>query len=1693
MSIKYTNIFANQNTCKQNIGTKTQQQNTNTTTPIRKPAQISVPKEVSSEYYKQFGLNITNNISSEKVSLEDNDTLQEIYNLDKEAFKKLDPRYDSFEEFKNGLTEDNLTTYAIKDKNTNNLLGYYQIKPTNDKELYIDSIGLKAECRNTRKGYNAIRYAWDEIQDIARENNANTLSLHVDSTNQKLIRMYKSLGFEIQESMNNYYENRAGAYFMTKKVSPKTVTPKEIKTQKKQNTQLTLTKERYKQIEEELKPLGITTPADAYEYLEPCISKTKTSITFDNDKFICLKHLLNLQQQINTNNGIAKKLNTKKIIQALTKVDENGDIVVHKDILPYIDNLVLSKKVDTNNIPTILCASKLDKNTLDFASKVNEGQEDAIKLVSKGDKFNKDAADAYLYFQNKENIMPETYKALISTAFNYSDGEYTFDKKNVYESEKYLYKNHSQDSYKFPLHPNEIKAIMRSGCTLDLYLKYYNKILNDKNLIGHTNLNVDTYSIASLINAAAIPQANGSHYWDKRVPAAYTQLKKEKTFNFSEIYRSFLGTQENNEQIIFEILASCRIKKINGNTEFSPELIDKAIQLKNANFHDDIQALIELSKIRKNIGTKQEKEEFCDDILNAIIEQKNRFPQYEERKIRRKINCCKDIENGNEYFNTETYALLKNQPIKDVYYPDMDNFIVKDKTGQHFDKETYKKYTQLNNNDTEVLKAICDEYNLQSDISIPNPAAINAYKKLSETNYQTDKLDKRQADINLLNLCRLHDNKLKTIKFSQYTFNHLKELLDKGANYNTAYMIINLISNYEPENIKQAKYNKALELINDGVDEETAVVIATAANNSELLSKYNILYNKGLRGNNILNAIQACEEKEDEISIRTLNEQVFKKLLSAIDEGFSYEFIENCKVDEMFDSGLYKLGIDMKNNGYTPKQVNDIFRECKERTPDKSKQSGYKYQFNYEILNWVNNLNSIGIHKENIIEIIDACKIKNLSITDAQNKVIQLHEKEYDDKGIAFFIKECVKDYKFSEDKYNRLLDITKQHKQLRDSQHGDDYVIEQLSWYNSQINAVNSEFGEDITSYAQSFKIDGYTGFVQNCYRLITNTSDKFRKNLIKKLDELPSPEQKVKRLRVLSGLAGNVDESNMIPLLELIKSPEMTDEQIKLANSVFSKENIPYKEQVEEFLTQINVPEKNQDIVKQYLLKVNLHKVINRPKPLNEQYKLMDKFAQQTLNNPKIPEEKKAKYISEYNAKKADMNKYPEKYTTPAIFGKPLEDLKKVITAYVNVPNTDKTFNTAVTRALYEKYGINTTDELLENIQYDPKYFDKLFAISDETQENFQRLIELVKDNPNKKLTDIRVIMPDNGSELHGQYENSNLINQILANQETNRQLGEHGINIDEWNHFNPNLNGETFSTDADSETSYQNVKTGIINSFNDDLFKQINTKETQKLKEELEKHNYQITNNEILSSNEKIKDNELGKFLDYIIKYTDKNNYWKSAKGQGNIKLPQSEIEGATGFMDHINGFRKKVVDIKNAREVNNIHFRLSDDDDIGRNIFLGNHVGCCNSIESNYAGFSAPMHLLNNYNRAIELVDKYGNSYGNSLCFFADIDGKLTFVIDSFEANGKLGSDPIVTKHLLDFSKQVCKAMGREDAQIMIGPNFNNMSKDGLKLTNNHTIKVFGKTPSKTYCDAISGIVTPEELDTIHEEKQMFELK
>jgi hypothetical protein len=206
---------------------------------------------------------------------------------------------------------------------------------------------------------------------------------------------------------------------------------------------------------------------------------------------------------------------------------------------------------------------------------------------------------------------------------------------------------------------------------------------------------------------------------------------------------------------------------------------------------------------------------------------------------------------------------------------------------------------------------------------------------------------------------------------------------------------------------------------------------------------------------------------------------------------------------------------------------------------------------------------------------------------------------------------------------------------------------------------------------------------------------------------------------------------------------------------------------------------------------------------------------------------------------------------------------------------------------------------------------------------------------------------------------------------------------------------------------------------------------------------------------------------------------SDYWKQ------------ETPAIANFKSHIQIHKrniKEALDLIDMEE--ELHVRLWNNDDIGRNIFFGNHVGCCTKV-TDWNAYSVPQHLRYSWINGVEIVDKAGNSLGNSMCYFAEVDGKLTFIIDSFEANGKLNASEDVTRAIISFARKLCKELGREDAAVAFGPNYNKLKLHDVTLkTKDHTIKIVGQAPScNTYVDALGGKVNANNTAV---DRELFEI-
>jgi len=139
---------------------------------LKDSAENSTLNNIKTEY-PRFA---NSQLRSELASVED---LRQIHQIDLEAF---DGRYEidsDFDLYKEDLDSQNITTYAIKNAN-NEIVAYYQLDPVKNGDLYVHSIAVRKDLRNSKQGLASIIEMQKSITEYALANSVQKVTLDVD-------------------------------------------------------------------------------------------------------------------------------------------------------------------------------------------------------------------------------------------------------------------------------------------------------------------------------------------------------------------------------------------------------------------------------------------------------------------------------------------------------------------------------------------------------------------------------------------------------------------------------------------------------------------------------------------------------------------------------------------------------------------------------------------------------------------------------------------------------------------------------------------------------------------------------------------------------------------------------------------------------------------------------------------------------------------------------------------------------------------------------------------------------------------------------------------------------------------------------------------------------------------------------------------------------------------------------------------------------------------------------------------------------------------------------------------------------------------------------------------------------------------------------------------------------------------------
>lgn len=162
--------------------------------------------------------NHTKQLTLTKLSYDDKKTFEEIFALDDKEFGSID-YYENADAFKKYLEKQGVDTYLVNDE-TGALIGYYQFYMKDKDNLYVENLNLKPEYRGSKKGCIFMIRVCNEIRDTGIKNGAKILSLHVHAQNERMVSLYKKLGFKIEKCEDKFYDSKTNpaAYYMTKEL-----------------------------------------------------------------------------------------------------------------------------------------------------------------------------------------------------------------------------------------------------------------------------------------------------------------------------------------------------------------------------------------------------------------------------------------------------------------------------------------------------------------------------------------------------------------------------------------------------------------------------------------------------------------------------------------------------------------------------------------------------------------------------------------------------------------------------------------------------------------------------------------------------------------------------------------------------------------------------------------------------------------------------------------------------------------------------------------------------------------------------------------------------------------------------------------------------------------------------------------------------------------------------------------------------------------------------------------------------------------------------------------------------------------------------------------------------------------------------------------------------------------------------------
>lgn len=338
----------------------------------------------------------------------------------------------------------------------------------------------------------------------------------------------------------------------------------------------------------------------------------------------------------------------------------------------------------------------------------------------------------------------------------------------------------------------------------------------------------------------------------------------------------------------------------------------------------------------------------------------------------------------------------------------------------------------------------------------------------------------------------------------------------------------------------------------------------------------------------------------------------------------------------------------------------------------------------------------------------------------------------------------------------------------------------------------------------------------------------------------------------------------------------------------------------------------------------------------------------------------------------------------------------------------------------------------KVLDKIDFSKsRYLPQLFNSDSDFSEAFEKLLDILAKEPDKS--------------------NLNIFNSLPQNKETRVMFKKLGINYKQWTTFNPESKIQ-ISVNLNAEHAKQSIIKNLEEDLTGQLFLELPEEQREILTGKLKEQGFELRTvkhtlhdglgyaKDTIYIQKFFKDDEMidvkgaKQIISLIKEEINSNEFWTRT-------LPNARIQSLKEtFKDHILNIRynevKNILDIKSDKDIN-IVVQKADMNDIKHALFLGNDAGCCTAVDASN-GYSAVTYIMNKFISAIELKD--GERFiGNTMCYFANVDGEPALVLDNIEMKSRYQYNDKIRDVIFNYADKLCAEIGKPDLPIYLGPN------------------------------------------------------